>query len=370
VNDVARRVLLWSLGVGFLLIVAGCAGRGGSVPPATSADTEPITLPTTPAGSGEWASAAPPCAEGGGWGTCAVAGFEDRPYDVKVPSGYDQATAFPVVVALHGGGGSAATAETMTCPGGDRAEASCLQGLGDVEGFLTVFPNGSGFPPVRRLRTWNAGGGEAGWNCTSGRACAEGTDDMVYLDAVLDDVARRYHVDPDRIYAVGLSNGAALAHRLACERSGRFAAVVAVAGSNQFSTTSPCDPAEPVAVMQVHGTEDPCWTYETSESACVDRGGRKLGAIESITGWVERLGCHQGSEVPVPDVDDDGTSTTMRTWTGCDGGVEVVLATVKGGGHTWPNGDPALPERRVGRVARDWGNERIWAFLSRFGGRG
>ena len=43
-------------------------------------------------------------------------------------------------------------------------------------------------------------------------------------------------VDPTRVYAAGMSNGAAMSHRLACERPERYAAIVAVAGANQAST--------------------------------------------------------------------------------------------------------------------------------------
>jgi len=355
------RPWLLAVGGGLLLLVAGCGTRRttGSVDTAPPAGAPPTAVPArTPSAAS--------CAAAGGWGTCDLGDRPDRPYDLRMPAGYDPAVAYPVVLVFHGGGGSASNAETMTCPEGDRDDPACLQGVGDREGFVTVFPNGSGFPPARRFRTWNAGGGTDGWNCTSGRACAEGVDDMAYVDAVLDDLARRVHVDPSRVYAVGLSNGAALVHRLACERSTRVAAVVAVAGSNQFATTAPCRPRDPVAVMEVHGTEDPCWTYETSERACADRGGRKLGAVASASGWAERLACTDVSEAPLPDVVDDGTATTVRTWSGCAGGVEVALATVEGGGHTWPNGDPALPERRVGRVTRDWGNEVVWGFLRRF----
>ncbi len=352
-----RRVAVVGAVAG-LLVVAGCAARRGSSPGPESS--------TTPVTAGSWTVVSPPCARAGEWGACPVDGYPDRPYDVRLPAGYDPTVAAPVVIVLHGGGGSAIDAETMTCPDGDRDGADCLQALGDDEGFITVFPNGSGFPPLRRLRTWNAGGGKDGWNCTSGRACAEGIDDMAYLDAVVDDLGDRFHVDRGRLYAVGLSNGAALAHRLACERAGTVAAIVAVAGSNQYSTTATCAPSEPVAVMQVHGTDDPCWTYETSGRACIDRTGRKLGAVESVEGWAERLGCTSETTSRFPDPVDDGTSTSARTWTGCDGGAEVVLATVVGGGHTWPDGDPALSERVVGATTRDWGNEVVWAFLARF----
>ncbi len=232
---------------------------------------------------------------------------------------------------------------------------------------MTVYPNGTGFTPVRRLRTWNAGGGTDGWNCTSGKACANDVDDLAYVDRLIEDVSSWLNVDRTRLYASGLSNGAAFSHRLACERADVFAAIVAVAGSNQFSTGAPCEPARPVAVLQVHGTEDPCWSYSTSGARCIGRGGDKLGAVESVTDWAERNQCRTGPvDSDLPDAGDDGTSTVAARWTGCAGGVEVLLLSVRGGGHTWPNGSQGPTGLRLGRVTKDWGSEVLWDFLQRF----
>jgi polyhydroxybutyrate depolymerase len=121
--------------------------------------------------------------------------------------------------------------------------------------------------------------------------------------------------------------------------------------------------------MQVHGTEDTCWTYETSDRSCagLSIGGRKLGVDDSTGEWADRLAC--GDEpvtVPLPDPVDDGMTTERTTWTGCDGQVEVTLLRIDGGGHTWPGGDTPLPEPLVGRATRDWDSAVIWEFLARF----
>jgi len=298
---------------------------------------------------------------------CELEAYPDRPYEMFVPGSYRSDNAIPVVIAFHGGGGSSRNGATMSCPNGDIDDEACLHGIGEDAGFVTVYPNGTGFFPLRNLRTWNAGGGTDGWNCASGKACANNIDDLAYVDRLLEDVGSRLNVDRTRVYAIGLSNGAAFSQRLACERANTFAAVVAVAGSNQFSTGAPCNPVQPVAILQIHGTEDPCWSYTTSDSKCIGSGGNKLGAVPSVTGWVDTLSCPTSSvEMELPDTVDDGTSTTKTTWSGCNGGVEVILMTINGGGHTWPSGSVGLSENRVGRTTSDWGNELIWDFLSRF----
>jgi polyhydroxybutyrate depolymerase len=255
----------------------------------------------------------------------------------------------------------------MSCPGGDADDPGCLHGVGERAGFVTVYPNGTGFPPLPRLRTWNAGGGTDGWNCASGKACERDVDDLAYVDRLIEDLSAWLNIDRSRVYATGLSNGAAFSHRLGCQRAGTFAAIAAVAGSNQFSTGEPCTPGRPVPVLQVHGTDDPCWSYETSDARCIGSGGDKLGALESVTGWAERNDCTGSPEVEeLPDLQDDGTRTVATRWSNCADDVEVLLLTVQGGGHTWPNGSPALSVERVGRVTGDWGSEELWAFLSRF----
>jgi len=339
-----------------VLVVSSCR--------ATSEDGQATTVAPQPSDSG-WVPTEAACAYPGESGTCDLPGYSDRPYDVHVPASYDSQTPLPVVVAFHGGGGSSQHGAEMSCPDGDPVNSECLHSVGSREGFATVYPNGTGFLPLRRLRTWNAGGSPPEWNCASGRACSEGVDDMAFVDALIADIASWLNVDRTRVYAVGLSNGAAISHRIACERSEDFAAVVGVAGSNQFSTGADCVPTRGIGVLQIHGTADPCWTFETSDSRCLGSDGKKLGAVESVTGWAERLDCGSDpAESDLPDRVDDGTHSTVTEWSGCRDGVSVQLLTVHGGGHTWPNGSPAFDTGRVGLVARDFGSEVVWEFLS------
>ena len=280
------------------IVVAGCTGTSPATTTAelsqTTASTRgpALVAPAPSTTTTTWAPIAEPCAEPGEWGLCAIEGYSERPYDVFVPSTYDLNLAIPVVVALHGGGGKAEAAITTTCAKGDRSSASCFHNIAEHEGFAVVYPNGSGFGLLPNLKTWNAGGGEDGYNCVSGQACAGEVDDIAYFAELLDDLQGWMNVDTGMVYATGLSNGAAMSHRLACEMSDRFTAIAAVGGTNQFAATQHCDLVLAPAILQIHGTEDPCWTYETSDAACADRsGGVKLGVAESNQGWLDRLGC-------------------------------------------------------------------------------
>ncbi len=302
-----------------------------------------------------------------------VPGWEDRPYIVHVPAGYDAARTWPVVLVLHGGGGNAWQMRDFVCPDGDRDSPGCMNALADREGFLVVYANGTGARFAPNARTWNAGGGSDGWQCVSGRACAEGIDDVAYFGALLDGLAAGYAVDPNRVFATGISNGGAMAHRLACELGDRIAAAAPVAGGNQIAAVAPCAPPRPVPVVAFHGTEDGCWAYEGGSAGCLQRDGLAKVSVEGsmlgtaeAPGWAIRNGCSPVAvEETLPDMaPGDGTTVTRLLWTGCSAGADVVLYRIDGGGHTWPDGQPYGRDRTIGPVSRDINaNALMWAFF-------
>ena len=164
--------------------------------------------------------------------TLAVADLK-RAYFVHIPKSYDGSKPYPVVLAYHGG---ASTAEGMT-------RFSGLSEAADKHGFIVVYPSGTG--NLDKALTWNGG------NCC-GYAMQKQIDDVDFTRAVLDDLARVVKIDPKRVYATGMSNGAIMAYRLASELSDRIAAIAPVAGpmggprsairsgrSRSFTSTAP-----------------------------------------------------------------------------------------------------------------------------------
>ena len=154
---------------------------------------------------------------------CPVPEWVDRGFDLEVPAGWDGRSPLPILFAFHGGGGNRRSAASVTCPDGKLDAPECLSAVAKAAGFALVRADGTGSRPVRNVRTWNAGGGVGPWNCTSGGACASGVDDVRFFDDLLAEVGRVVPVDPKRVHLTGLSNGAAISHRLACERPARVA---------------------------------------------------------------------------------------------------------------------------------------------------
>jgi polyhydroxybutyrate depolymerase len=266
-----------------------------------------------------------------------------RTYLVHVPPKYDGKKPTPVVLVFHGG---LSNAEQMV-------QFCGLNDTADKYGFIVVYPNGTG--RLRNALTWNGG------NCC-GYAQQQQVDDVGFTGALLDDLAKVVTVDAKRVYATGMSNGAIMAYRLASELSDRIAAIAPVAGP---MGTESCHPKRPVSVIHFHGTADQFAPFKGG------KGERSLSQTDfysvehSIRAWVKADGCKdQPATVKLPDKAKDGTTATIKTYSGGKDGSEVALVAIEGMGHTWPGRQPAL--KVLGRATRNVSaNEMLWDFFER-----
>lgn len=266
-------------------------------------------------------------------------GTLDRTYRVHVPPAYDAAVPTPVVVIFHGGGGNAAK----------MARFSGLDDKADEAGFLAVYPEGTG---RFGIHTFNGG------NCC-GYAMRYGIDDIEFTRRLLDDLAERANVDPKRVYATGMSNGAIMTYLVASELADRFAAVAPVSGPMGTET---CDPSRPVPILHFHGTADENARFEGGKGVGVS-GTDFYSVQHSLDAWVAANGCET---VPVaeelPDRFDDGTRVVRKTYGSGRDGSEVVLILIEGGGHTWPGRETRL--KFLGRSTREISaNDLLWDFF-------
>jgi polyhydroxybutyrate depolymerase len=302
--------------------------------------------------------------------SCAFEAFPDREVDLFVPTSADDGSAIPLVFFLHGGGGTKAGARSATCQDGDTDHPSCIQNVGEAEGFITLIPEGTRNAVVGR--SWNGGGGVGDWACVGGEACAQGVDDVAFFDGMITALIASGRVDARRIYVTGISQGAAMSYRLACNLGDRIAAVAPVAGGYQsLANDETCVGA--TSVLHMHGDADPIWPPEggASEAAdgllgvSVDQG---LVGDKTFTGWTTFLDCDTEPTIAAfDDRVDDGVTHELTTWTDCREGAEVQLLMSLGGGHTWPGGRQYLSEDQIGPVTLDFsGSQVAWDFFERF----
>jgi polyhydroxybutyrate depolymerase len=227
----------------------------------------------------------------------------------------------PLVIFLHGAGGSARQAMQQTG----------LAGLAERAGFIAVFPEGLAAPQGQEnagIQTWNA------WMCC-GYARDQKSDDVGYLAALISRLKTDYPVDPRRIHLAGFSNGAMLASRFALERPGVVAAIASVAGY------LPCElalPKEPLPVLVIHGNRDRVARFGPAQDQ--PRTGRlceDFPAKAQVDFWVHGLGLKAKPQ----QVQDARNSRTRVERYGPDkknGRAAVEFVIVKGGGHAWPGG--------------------------------
>ncbi|MBN1473337.1 MAG: alpha/beta fold hydrolase [Syntrophaceae bacterium] len=284
--------------------------------------------------------------------TLAVNGLE-RSYIVYVPTSHGPQTPLPLVIMLHGGGGTARAAMWET----GWAEKA------DKEGFLAVFPNAMARNPARRS---SFAGNPQLWNDGSDRFYSgqEAPDDVGFIAAMLDDLAARFTLDQRRIFISGFSNGASMSFRIAAELSHRVAAIAPVAGALWFD---PPKFQRPVSMCYITGTADPLNLIEGGVPKLATGAGDHARAKpkppvrDSLRKWIKAFGCPDTAA----SISDAG-GVRMETYVLCMGTAEVVYIAVDGLGHTWAGGKSLLPERMVGKSSNKIrATDVIWEFFQK-----
>jgi len=294
------RTLMRTTVLSSVLVVAACGGN----PP--SATTSPTPVPTAspaptfaPTPSAAAASATP---------TVATAHIEvdgkTRDYIVATPPDVAAHDPLPLLFALHG------YTQTMN----DAESISGFDAMAMDPGAIIVYPQGY-------WHSWNAG-----------TCCSPGNvDDVAFISALIDRMEADYPVDPNRVFVVGGSNGGEMAERVACDLSGRVAAIADVIGTLLVD----CQPSQPVSVIAIHGQADvqiPIDGGLTDDPSCQDAPCPAFADV--MERWRQLDGC-PGDPTVTAD-----TYTSETTWTSCDAGTAVTFITAIGKGHEWYTSDP------------------------------
>ncbi len=218
-----------------------------------------------------------------------------RQYRIHVPASYRPDQAVPLVLNFSGFGETALEQELL----------SGMSRQSDLSGFIVVYPEARGQPPA-----WFVGPGP------------KGDEDVAFVGDLIRQVESEYHIDANRIYATGISNGGGMVNQLGCRLADTFAAIAPVSGAYVFWNI--CRPSRPVAVVAFHGTADRIVPY--------DGEGRVLPPIRDwAAAWAARDSCDE-----VPRESFRNGSAVAETWDNCQGGAAVTLYTIQGFGHMWP----------------------------------
>ena len=251
-----------------------------------------------------------------------------RSYELFTPAGSDGP--LPLLVVLHGRGGSGAGMATAT-------------GFNELADALVAYPNGL----------------EEQWNYLAGLGGNSGVDDVRFIHELVEQLVAEGSADPGRVYLTGFSNGGFMVQRLACEADSQFSGFASVAGAGFGGMPQLCAQPRPLAMMLVHGTLDRVVPWDGQVGMV---GGRQLllsaSVPQTFAFWADFAGCGGASDrrsIPLPGPRPE--SVEVLRVTDCPAGSEVVLYALKGGDHSWPRLEGA-----DGRAAFDVSREILEFF--------
>jgi polyhydroxybutyrate depolymerase len=276
----------------------------------------------------------------------------ERTFFVHLPPGHSKDRPVPMVIALHGGGGSAWLVNKST--------NYSLTREADAHGWVLLVPQGV-------AKGWNDGRPILD---RGGRERA-GVDDVGFIAALIDHAKVQWGIDSERVFVTGISNGGAMSFRLALSLSARIRAAAPVTMSLPAAQRA-IVPGRVVSLLMVNGTEDPLVPFAGGQIRVLGKDrGEVLSTDDTLELWAKHAGCSgRAPDVHLGDLDpEDGTRVTLEERRGCEHGTRVALYRVEGGGHTWPGGTQYLPARLVGRVSRDFdASKAIFDFFASHAG--
>lgn len=257
-----------------------------------------------------------------------------RRYLLYVPKTYDRSKPTPLIISFHPGATWAAV----------EMNISRWNDLAEQYGFIVVYPDGTG------AFLGGLGPGPQIWP-GGPRTLPR---DVKFISDLIDKLEAGYNIDPNRIYANGMSNGGGMAIALSCKLPDRIAAVGAVAAA-QTMERDPCEASKPVPTVLFHGTADKLTRYLGGKSPIAP------GTFVNIPDWTAHVA--QRNQCKGDPSETQITPNVRRlSYTNCAQNADAILYTLEGGGHTWPGGKH-LAEWVAGRTIDDISASRVmWDF--------
>lgn len=220
---------------------------------------------------------------------------DGRYYRIRLPAGHDNTRPIGAIVFAHG----------YKSSGREAVESPGFAALGRSLGVAIIAAKSA----------------NDAWSLANAPSDAGAVDEVAYFDRVIDDATRRFAIDPKRIVATGFSAGGMMVWTLACERSGRYAGFVPIAGTFWHPVPESCN-AAPGSVVHLHGDHDPVVPLE----------GRAIGkARQGVVRDAIAMYARHGGFGETTAVRRDGLRCENRTnWAG-----DLLNFCLYEGGHTF-----------------------------------
>lgn len=264
-----------------------------------------------------------------------------RTYYLYTPKSYNPDRPMPLVLVLHGHGGS----------GHSIAEVTRFNDLADKNGFIAVYPDAIDLDSDKTQHNWHL---------RKNSTKKVEVDDVSFISALIDHLQQIRKIDNRRIYVAGFSKGAILTQDLACELPDKIAAFASVAGSIPTWLKPKCQPQVPTSMLMINGTNDQEVHYQGDP--------KDLSIPETAKFWQTKNQC-----AALPEVQSVANSNSGKRFkvnisrsSSCRDGSEVILAAIVNGGHLWPGG--ASQDAAVNQFNAQLGfnaSQTIWDFFQR-----
>lgn len=224
-----------------------------------------------------------------------------RTFIVHVPPKYDGKTPVPLVLDLHG----------FSSDGPGQLRVSGFKAVADMNNFLVVAPTGY-------MNSWNG-------DIAYGSAYQAKLDDVGLMKAIVKYMAGIANINRGKVYATGLSNGAAMSNTLGCQAADTFAAVAPVADPLDIGLPT-CKPVQPISVLGFHGYNDEFVPYEGGAG-----GGPRLptpfpSIPDTLKAWAMVMQCTGTPELIMMQGDNKCEIYRM-----CGGTAQVGYCSIDGG---------------------------------------
>ena len=254
-----------------------------------------------------------------------------RDYILYIPENLP--TNAPLVVVSHG---YTSSAKTMMSYSG-------MNKVADEEKFLVVYPQGT--KDQRGNNFFNVG--------YEFHASSK-VDDLGFIKALVTKLTDDYQVNPNHIFATGMSNGGDLSYFLACYASDMFQAVAPIAGTMMQTTIETCKPQKGMPIFAVHGKADEV-TYFDGDMANRDKWGPYPGIPAVIEHWVDVNAVEIFKQVDLDNITNFTASNEALSFDRylSETSDHEVWLYIHSGGHDW-----SLKELDT--------SSEIWSFFTRY----
>jgi polyhydroxybutyrate depolymerase len=262
-------------------------------------------------------------------------GYE-RTYSIYTPKSYIPSHPMPLVLVFHGDDGS----------GRSISDVTRFNQLAEQQGFIVVYPDG--IDQKWRLKQKNK----------------KNINDIAFVDNLLNHLHQIRNIDSNKIYATGFSKGGIFTQVLACHLSDKIAAFASVAGSFPVEQQEECQPAAPVSMLMINGTNDKSVHYDGDEE---NEKGALISVPDAVDFWREQNQCPNypaTNAVFIPEKQSSNSKVKTYAYSNCKDGSEILHLAVVNGGHLWYGG--ASHDESINKFNKNLGlnsTQIIWYFF-------